>query len=67
MAIGRHYSRPDFFLTFTCNPNWDEITSEIPAGSSAADHPEIVSRVFSLKLKALIDELLNKHVLGKTV
>ena len=67
MAICRHYGRPDYFVTFTCNPKWDEITSEIPAGSNASDHPEIVSRVFSLKLKALIDDLLNKHVLGKTV
>ena len=67
MAICRHYNRPDFFVTFTCNPKWDEITAEIPAGSNASDHPEIVSRVFSLKLKALIDDLLNKHVLGKTV
>jgi hypothetical protein len=67
MAICRHYARPDFFITFTCNPKWDEITSNIPAGSTAADHPEIVSRAFSLKLKALINDLLKNHVLGKTV
>ena len=29
--------------------------------------PNIVSRVFSLKLKALIDDLFNKHVLGNAV
>ena len=67
MAICRHYGRADFFITFTCNPKWDEIISNIPDGSSATDHPDIVSRVFNLKLKALIDDLLNKHVLGKTV
>ncbi|TMI79656.1 MAG: hypothetical protein E6H10_14970 [Bacteroidetes bacterium] len=67
MAICRHYGRPDFFVTFTCNPKWDEIISNIPAGSNATDHPDIVSRVFNLKLKALIDDLLHKHVLGKTV
>ena len=66
MAICRHYGRADFFITFTCNPKWDEITSNIPADSSPTDHPDIVSRVFNLKLKALIDDLLNKHVLGKT-
>src|SRR6266496_5576350 len=38
-----------------------------PAGSSATGHPHIISRVFNLKLKTLIDDLLNKHVLGKTV
>ena len=67
MAICRHYGRPDFFITFTYNPKWDEITSNIPAGSSATDRPDIVSRVFSLKLKTLVNELLKKHVLGKTV
>ena len=67
MAICRHYGRPDFFITFTCNPKWDEITSNIPAGSTAADRPDIVSRVFNLKLKALIDDLLHKYVLGRTV
>ena len=67
MAICRHYGRPDFFITFTCNPKWDEITLNIPAGSTAADRPDIVSRVFNLKLKALMNDLLKKHVLGKTV
>src|SRR5579859_7255278 len=67
MAICRHYGRPDFFITFTCNPKWDEITSNISAGCKATDRPDIVSRVFNLKLKALKDELLKKHILGKTV
>src|SRR5579859_3037222 len=65
--ICRHYGRPDFFATFTCNPKWDEITSNIPAGSSATNCSDVVSRVFSLKLKALMDELLKKHILGKTI
>ena len=67
MAICRHYGRADFFITFTCNPKWDEITSNIPAGFSPTDHPDVVCRVFNLKLKALMDDLLKKHVLGNTV
>ena len=67
MAICRHYGRADFFVTFMCNPKWDEITSNIPTRSSPTNHPDIVSRIFNLKLKALIDDLLNKYVLGKTV
>jgi len=42
MAICRHYGRADFFITFTCNPKWEEITSNIPAGSSPTDRPDIV-------------------------
>src|SRR5438046_1287271 len=67
MAICRHYGHADFFITFTCNPKWNEITSNISPGSSPTDHPDVVSRVFNLNLKALMDDLLNKHVLGKTV
>src|SRR5205814_6679883 len=43
------------------------ITSNIPPGSSPTDHPDIVCRVFNLKLKALMDDLLKKHVLGHVV
>ena len=67
MAICRHYDRPDFFITFICNPKWNEITSNIPAGSIAVDRLDIVSRVFNLKLKALMNDLLKKYVLGKIV
>ena len=67
MAICRYYSRADFFITFTCNSKWEEITSNIPAGSSMTDRPDIIARIFNLKLQALIYDLLRKHVLGKTV
>ena len=67
MAICRHYGRADFFITFTCNPQWEEIMANLPPGFSASDHPDIIARVFNLKLKALLDDLLNKHVLGTPV
>jgi|SRR5271170_2569731 len=46
MAICRHYGRADFFITFTCNPKWDEITVNLPPGFSLTDRPDIVARVF---------------------
>src|SRR5204863_3520149 len=52
---------------FTYNPKWNEIMSNIPAGSSPTDHPDVVCWVFNLKLKALTEDLLKKQVLGKTV
>ena len=61
MAICRHYGRADFFITFTCNPQLEEITANLPPGFSASDRPDIVARVFSLKLKTLLDDLLNKR------
>ena len=29
MAICRKYRKPDLFITFTCNPYWDEISREL--------------------------------------
>ena len=65
MAIIRKRGKPDLFVTFTCNPKWREISDELNPGEQANDRPDIVTRVFRLKLKALMDEILNGHVLGK--
>ena len=67
MAIVRAHSKPDIFITMTCNPKWSEITTELFPYQSAQDRPEIVARVFKLKLEALIKDLIEKEVLGKTV
>ena len=39
----------------------------LPPDFTASDRPDIVARVFNLKLKALLDDLLQKHVLGTPV
>ena len=50
MAIVQRFGKPDFFITFTCNPQWKEITDALLEQQTAADHPDIVARVFKLKL-----------------
>jgi Helitron helicase-like domain at N-terminus len=67
MAICRHYRKPDLFVTFTCNAKRDEIQRELLPGQKVTDRPDLVARVFHLKLKSLLDDLLKKHVLGRTV
>ncbi|KAG2207868.1 hypothetical protein INT45_006939, partial [Circinella minor] len=67
MAIVRCFSKPDLFITFTCNPSWVEITRELKPGQRAADRPDLTTRVFHMKLNSLIDELTKKHVLGTCV
>ena len=67
MAICRHYGHADFFITFISNPQWEQITASVPPGFSALDSPEIVVRVFNLKLKVLLHDLVNKHILGTPV
>ena len=45
MAIVAKYGKPDYFLTFTCNPYWKEITDNLYPGQGAADRPDLVARV----------------------
>ena len=64
MAICQTYGSPDYFITFTCNPQWHEITSALLRGQIPADRPDVVATVFQLKLNELIDDIVDKHVLG---
>jgi hypothetical protein len=34
IALVQKYGKPDIFLTMTCNPNWDEIRSELYLGQT---------------------------------
>ena len=64
MAIVRSLSPPDYFITFTCNPKWPEITAELFPNQTAADRPDLTDRVFHIKLQELLDDLLKMEVLG---
>ena len=67
MAIVREYGKPDLFVTVTCNPNWPEITNELLPNQQASDRPDLISRVFKLKLKSITNDLFVKGVLGKVI
>ena len=67
MAMISKYGKPDLFLTFTCNPKWAEITENLRPGEKAFERPDLVSRVFNMKLKELLKDINERGVLGKTV
>lgn len=67
MAIVRRFGKPDFFITFTTNPNWEEIHSALLPGQSPSDRPDVMVRVFQLKLRSLLNDLLTNMVLGKVI
>jgi hypothetical protein len=56
MAIVRQYGKPDYFITFTANPSWPEIKDNLWPADHAVNKPDLVARVFQLKLKALLSE-----------
>ena len=65
MAIVREYGKPDLFPTMTANPNWPEIQKSLHDDETAKDRPDIVIRVFRLKVLQLIDLIVKKEVFGK--
>ncbi|KAF8105842.1 hypothetical protein N665_0153s0003 [Sinapis alba] len=68
MAICKHFGFPDLFITFTCNPKWPEITRYLhPRNLTAEDRPDILGRMFKIKLESLMTDLTDKQLLGKTV
>jgi hypothetical protein len=64
MAIVRSCTKPDLFITMTCNPRWDEIISNLEPGQSAQDRPDLTARVFQMKLALLLHDLIDLGVLG---
>ncbi|CAH9120016.1 unnamed protein product, partial [Cuscuta epithymum] len=65
MAICRWAGYPDLFITFTCNPRWPEIDRFLHQRNlKAEDRPDIISRVFKMKLDGLIKDLRKNKVFG---
>ena len=57
----------DLFITFTANPAWPEIVENLAPGQSASDRPDLVARVFHLKLNSLIHDIMKKNLFGKGI
>ncbi|CAN6931205.1 unnamed protein product [Brassica oleracea] len=59
MAICRTYGNPNLFITMTANPNWPDIKDHLTkyGGLSGNDRPDIVCRVFKMKLDQLFKDL----------
>jgi len=64
MALPKKFGKPDFFLTMTCNPHWPEIRAAVPAHSHWKHHPDLVARVFMLKLRSLLHDILKSEIFG---
>jgi hypothetical protein len=64
MSICSKFGKPTFFLTFTCNPKWKEITANIPNYLTASDRPDMVARVYNLKKNELVHDIDRRQVFG---
>ncbi|OWZ01518.1 Helitron helicase [Phytophthora megakarya] len=57
MAVVRQFGKPDLFETVTTNPKWKEIQHELRPGPTSSDRPDIVTRIFRMKINALLDDI----------
>ena len=54
MSYVRKHGRPDLFITFTCNPKWEDIVDELFHGQTQYDRHDLTARVFHEKQKKLL-------------
>jgi len=67
MTYVRTYGRPDLFITFTCNPNWQEIKDLLLPGQKPTHRHDVVARVFRQKLIKMLAVVTKHHCFGPTV
>jgi hypothetical protein len=65
MTYVRHYGRPNLFITFTCNPRWDEIKELLLPGQRSFERHDIIARVFRLKVKKTMNLLTKGKIFGE--
>lgn len=61
------FGGPHLFVTVTCNPNWIEIQNELVEGGNAFERPELLVRVFKIKLDRIINDIMSGKVFGKAI
>lgn len=66
VALCRRFGCPDLFITFTCNASWPEISEALSStpGQHPSDRPDIVNRVFHMKLILLMDDITKNSFFG---
>lgn len=67
MAICRWAGTLDLSVTMTCNPRWPEIERYVQQhypGQQVCYRPELISRMFKIKLDELMKDIRKKHYFG---
>nr|GEV38633.1 DNA helicase [Tanacetum cinerariifolium] len=69
LAICRIHGNPSYFITFTCNVKWPEITEYMHdfRGVTTADKSDIVDRIFEMKIHQFVKYLRDTKPFGKVI
>ncbi|XP_021979624.1 uncharacterized protein LOC110875727 [Helianthus annuus] len=66
MDLCKWYGYPDFFITITCNPRWPEVKRFLKDSTiKAEDRPDILCRLFKMKLDSLLKDLKDSKYFGE--
>lgn len=66
MTICSWAGYPDLFITFTCNHKWTELMEFLHTYIlKPEDRPDLVSRLFKVKLNQLIKDIKQGDIFGK--
>ena len=58
------YGKASFFITLTTNPNWPDIQRHLLRNQTAYDRPDIVNRVFKIKLAGIMTNIRSGKYFG---
>jgi len=67
MALCWGHGKPDLFVTITCNPNWPDIGRNLLPGKNPTNRPDLITRVFNLRVQEILRDILKVSVLGSVV
>jgi neutral trehalase len=70
MSICRWIGYPNLFVTFTCNAKWPEIQymlDEAKDKQKPANRVDVIIRVFMIKVKELLRDIVQGKMFGETV
>jgi hypothetical protein len=65
LALAVKFGKPDLFVTITCNPAWPEIQNSLEPGQTASERPDLVARVFQMRLQQFMEDITDKAYFGK--
>ena len=65
MTFVGHYGKPHLWITHTLNVGCDDVRDRLRPGEQPWDRPDILVRVFHIRNKALLDEIIKDRIFGE--
>ena len=62
IALARANHEFDLFITFTCNAQWSELTTELLAHQTASNCPDLIVHIFNMYKSSLMEEISKKEI-----